>query len=381
MRLLYLLTFSISFFLQNNIYSQTNGKSNNFIITGEIKGKDTGAVILWYTDNEHYLHRDTVKLKNGKFIFTGISNNACEAMLWTDINKRVYDDKSMLRFILEPGNVGIFCNADDATNAKVTGLKSQAEKEKWDQKKNYLTEENNQSYERAALNRYKVRMMDLDYISNHKNSYLSGYLLSHHKRRISIDSLQFFYSALTKKVKRSNLGHDILSYLYPLTTDISFRDANPIFGPEYNARLKNIKSIYDISIPDTSGSKINLGTFKGRYLIIDFWASWCGPCLENIPQIKKLKERYKDDSLQLVSYSVDINGNKWKAAIRKNNFSGLQVSDLNGFSGLLPVYCKLAVGVPTYMLFDKTGNLINADLPQPGEAALNKILDKLFEKE
>ena len=99
---------------------------------------------------------------------------------------------------------------------------------------------------------------------------------------------------------------------------------------------------------------------------------------KNIPFIKKLKEHYKNDSLQLISYSVDTDGNKWKAAIRKNNFSGLQVSDLNGFSGLLPVYCKLAIGVPTYMLFDKNGKLINADLPQPGDSALNKILDKLF---
>jgi thiol-disulfide isomerase/thioredoxin len=123
---------------------------------------------------------------------------------------------------------------------------------------------------------------------------------------------------------------------------------------------------------------ITLSKFKGQYVIIDFWASWCPPCIENIPYIKKLKEDYKNDSLQILSYSVDTDGKKWKAAIRKYAFFGTQVSDLNGFYGLLPVYCKLAVGVPRYMLFDKLGNQINADLPQPGNPELNKILDGIL---
>ena len=378
MRLLYLLNFFISFFSINNINSQPNSKNSNFVINGEIIGKDTGAVILWYVDSEHHHHHDTTSLKNGKFNFTGNANNASEGILWTDLKNKIFDHKTVLRFILEPGNISILCKGDDALHALVTGSKAQIEKQNWDKKKSPLTNKENEGYTTLQSNRHTIRLMDLNYISRHKNSYLSGYLLSHHKRRMSIDSLQFFYTALTKKIKQSNFGYDILSYLYPLTNDFKFRNKNPIFGLDFNTRLKNIKSIYNIRIPDTSGNKINIGIFKGQYLIIDFWASWCGPCIENIPFIKKLKEHYKNDSLQLISYSVDTDGNKWKAAIRKNNFSGLQVSDLNGFSGLLPVYCKLAIGVPTYMLFDKNGKLINTDLPQPGDSALNKILDKLF---
>ena len=381
MRLLYLLNFSISFFLLNSIYSQPNSNNSNFIINGDVIGRDTGSVILWYVDNENAHPHDTTMLKKGKFNFTGNANNASEGILWTDMKNKVFDHKTVLRFILEPGNISILCKSDDALHALVKGSKAQIEKQKWDKAKLPLTDKDNEAYTTSQSNRNTIRFMDLNYISNHKNSYLSGYLLSHHKRRISIDSLQFFYTALTKKVKRSNFGYDILSYLYPLTNDLKFRDKNPIFGLDFNSQLKKIKSIYDISIPDTSGNKINLSIFKGQYLIIDFWASWCGPCIENIPYIKKLKERYKEDFIQLISYSVDTDGNKWKAAIKKHNFSGLQISDLNTFSGLLPVYCKLAVGVPTYMLFDKNGILINTDLPQPGESALNTILDKLFDKQ
>jgi thiol-disulfide isomerase/thioredoxin len=353
-------------------------------------------VVLWYADAQQQMHRDTSTLKNGNFSFTGNANIASEALLWTDINNHIYDDKTMLRFILEPGNIFIACNNEDAIHAVVAGSKAQIEKQEWDKQKLNLIAKKNQQlntadslyklhkisaaimYKKIKVSKYTIMSMDVDYISRHRNSYLSGYLLSHHKPRLSVDSLQMLYTSLADKVKRSNLGFDILSYLYPLTTDISFRNQNPIFGSTFNSLLKAITSVYDISIPDSSGKMVSLSKFKGQYLIIDFWASWCHPCIENIPFIQKLKRKYKNDSLQILSYSVDTDGKKWKTAIRKYEFSGTQVSDLNGFYGLLPVYCKVAVGVPRYMLFDKSGKLINTDLPQPDNPELNKILDGIL---
>ncbi len=396
MRLLYLLNFSLSLFYLTNADGQINAANNNFTIKGTITGKDTGRVILWYVDPQKYIHRDTCHLKNGTYNFTGNTNIASEALLWTDINNHIYDHKTMLRFILEPGSIVITCSNEDAVHAVVTGSKAQIEKQQWDQKKSNLIAQKKQQlkiadslyklrkinadtmYKKIVASRYSIIEMDIDYISKYHNSYLSGYLLSHHKRKIPVDSLQMLYSSLADKVKQSNLGFDILSYLYPLTTDITFRNLNSIFGSDFNSRLKEITSIYDISIPDSSGNMINLSKFKGQYLIIDFWASWCPPCIENIPYIKKLKQEYKNDSLQILSYSVDTDGSKWKTAIRQHDFTGIHVSDLNGFYGLLPVYCKLAVGVPRYMLFNKTGKLINTDLPQPGNPMLNNILDTLL---
>jgi thiol-disulfide isomerase/thioredoxin len=396
MRLLYLLSLSLSLFYPANTDGQINATNNNFTINGTITGKDTGRVVLWYADPQQQIHRDTSVLKNGNYSFNGIANFAGEALLWTDINNHIYDHQTMLRFILEPGSIFISCNNEDAVHAAVTGSKAQIEKQQWDQQKLNLIAQKKQQlkiadslyklrkinagtmYKKIEASKYSIINMDIDYISRQHNSYLSGYLLSQHKRKISVDSLQMLYSALTDKVKRSNVGFDILSYLYPLTSDITFRNLNPIFGSNFDSRLNKINSIYDISIPDSSGNMITLSKFKGQYVIIDFWASWCPPCIENIPYIKKLKEDYKNDSLQILSYSVDTDGKKWKAAIRKYAFFGTQVSDLNGFYGLLPVYCKLAVGVPRYMLFDKLGNQINADLPQPGNPELNKILDGIL---
>lgn len=396
MRLLYLFNFSLAFFLLPNADGQTITAKKNFVINGKITGKDTGRVVLWYVDPENFVHRDTAYLSNEEFLFSGNANIASEAILWTDINNHIYDHKSMLRFILEPGNISISCNNDDAVHAMVTGSKAQTEKQQWDQQKLNLTARKKQllktadslyklhkinaaaMYKKIEAARYSIVSMDIDYISRHHNSYVSGYLLSHHKRKLSIDSLQMLYVMLTDKVKRSNLGFDILSYLYPLTADISFRTQNPVFGSGFNSRLKKIKSLYDISVPDSSGNMVSLSMFKGKYLIIDFWASWCSPCIENIPFLKILKETHKDDALKILSYSVDTDGEKWRSAIRKNDFTGIHVSDLNGFYWLLPVYCKLAVGVPRYMLFDKTGKLINDDLPQPGNPELNKILDAVL---
>ena len=395
MRLLNLLHFSIAVFFLTDANGQTS-TVNNFVINGTIAGKDTGRVILWYADPQQQIHRDTSVLKDGNYSFTGNANIAGEALLWTDINNHIYDDKTMLRFILEPGSILINCNNEDAVHAVVTGSKAQTEKQEWDQQKLQLIAQKNQQlksadslyklhkinaavmYKKIESGRYSTIDMDIKYISKHHSSYLSGYLLLRHKRKLTIDSLQILYSSLTDKVKQSSLGFEVLSYLYPLTTDTKFRNQNPVFGSDFNSRLNTVNSIYDISIPDSAGNMISLSQFKGQYLIIDFWASWCAPCIENIPFIKKLKESYKYDSLQILSYSVDTDIKKWKAAISKYQFSGIQVSDLNGFYGLLPVYCKLAVGVPMYMLFDKSGKLIKTDLPQPGNPELNKILDAIL---
>ncbi len=358
---------SFALLITNIVFSQS-ANSNKFTVTGKIFDRDTGFVVLYYTDPEIGNYIDSATLKNGEFKFAGKVNRVSDAHLWTDTTNHNFSDSSVVRFLLEPGNIFLTYSKGNAT---ITGSKSQLEKENFNKEKSALHILKNQQQEES---------IDLAYIRQHKNSYLSGFLLSSYKRKLPIDTLQMYYNLLSNEVKASSEGKKVIEYIYPLTDDVGFRNKNPIHGSEYNKRLNEIKSVYDLSLIDTAGNKVSLKTFKGRYLLIDFWASWCKPCIQNFPFMEKLIEKYKSNPIQFIAVSLDTNSDTWKNAIKKHHLQGWQLSDLYGFDGILPVYCKVVTSIPRYILIGKDGNIMNYDTPQPMDPELKILIDKLFKK-
>jgi thiol-disulfide isomerase/thioredoxin len=401
----YVFIFCVAISLINKANSQLIERNDQFILNGEIIGKDTGSVILWHVDKNNKAVADTVKLNKGKFRFLGTVNRACEALLWTDLRNRDFDDPSVIRFLLEPGTIYISHNVKDAVNSIIIGSESQSEKDSWDRAKLTLLNSNNQYYEtiKSLAKLYKtdktpeledqinqvagkidsineiIKGSDLKYIREHLNSYLSGYLLSKHTRKLSVDSIQMLYNKLAQPVKNSSLGHLVLEYVYPLTDDNEFRKANPLIGTEFDQRLRKINSIYDLDLRDTAGNIVVLSSFKGKYLVLDFWASWCKPCIENIPAVNQMVKYYKSDSIQFISISLDYDIHAWKQAIIKHHFTGIQLSDSTGFNSLVAIYCKV-LWVPTYIIAGQNGRIIKYNAPQAIEPELKTLLDNLLKQ-
>lgn len=110
-------------------------------------------------------------------------------------------------------------------------------------------------------------------------------------------------------------------------------------------------------IKDTAGNDIKLEKFKGKWLLIDFWASWCGPCRKNNPLLKEFFLKYHDKGLEVLSISVDTDIEKWKKAIIKDEMNWHQGSDLLGQeSGVGKTYQINAV--PIYYLLSPEGHII-----------------------
>ncbi|HSZ85520.1 MAG TPA: TlpA disulfide reductase family protein, partial [Puia sp.] len=225
----------------------------------------------------------------------------------------------------------------------------------------------------------RIKILDIQYIKMHPNSYLSGYLLWQHRRKLSVDSLQMFYSTMRNEVKKSSLGYSVLYELYHLTNDNDFKKANPLIDLEFDQRLSKINSVCDLSLRDTLGNIIKLSFFKGKYLVIDFWAAWCKPCVANIPALKQLFKYYKSDSIRFISISFDNNADEWKKAMKKYNFTGVQFYDFNGFDGIAAIYCKV-LWVPKYIIADQNGKIINYDAPQASNPELKILLDNLLKR-
>lgn len=402
MRLPYFLNLSFILFLINSVFGQSIDNTA-FNVTGKIIGRDTGIVVLYYTDPKIGINKDSVILKNGEFKFTGQVNRISDAYLWTDTSNLNFGDLSVVRFLLEPGNIYIIYKN---RNAIIKGSESQEEKEHFEKenaslfipKKQFENEidslYNLFKYKPDSLTRNHIEILytkispinaritplHFAYIRNHPDSYFSAFLLSSYKRRLSLDTLQVYYSLLGIDAKSSTEGKKILEYIYPLTNDVEFRNENPLYGPGYNKKLNELESVYDISSKNASGKLVHFKDFKGQYLLIDFWASWCQPCIANFPFMKKLMEDYKSDPIQFIAVSLDTRGTDWRNAILKHHLTGIQLSDLKGFSGILPVYCKVVTSIPRYVLIDKKGKIINYDTPHPMNPRLKIMIDDLLGK-
>jgi thiol-disulfide isomerase/thioredoxin len=126
----------------------------------------------------------------------------------------------------------------------------------------------------------------------------------------------------------------------------------------------------DFSIADTSGKPLQLSSLKGKYVLVDFWASWCGPCRKENPNVVAAYQKYHDKGFEIVGVSLDTQKDAWMKAIAKDGLAWNHVSDLKGWqSGIVKQFGIHAV--PTSFLLDKDGKVIANNLR--GEALLEKL--------
>jgi thiol-disulfide isomerase/thioredoxin len=118
------------------------------------------------------------------------------------------------------------------------------------------------------------------------------------------------------------------------------------------------KPVADFSMADTTGVKHSLATYRGKYVLLDFWGHWCSPCIQAMPKVKALHEQYTD-KLAIIGVAMEDadDAKLWKRAIRQHAVPGLQLSELQTDKG--PVIAGYNVtAFPTYMLLDRQGALV-----------------------
>jgi peroxiredoxin len=117
----------------------------------------------------------------------------------------------------------------------------------------------------------------------------------------------------------------------------------------------------EISLPDAKGNTVSLSSFKGKVVLIDFWASWCGPCRKSNPQVVKLYNKYKQQGFEVFGVSLDENKAAWKRAIKTDKINYTQVIDTKIWEG--EVAYKYGIeAIPTTFLLDKEGKIVAIDL-------------------
>ncbi len=127
------------------------------------------------------------------------------------------------------------------------------------------------------------------------------------------------------------------------------------------------------TLQTAEGKSVSLSSYRGKYVLVDFWASWCGPCREENPNVVRAYNQFKDKNFEVLSISVDANRAAWVNAVKEDGLPWTQVLDLKGKNSTALAYA--VTGIPDNVLIDPQGKIVATGLRGAGlQAALSKFL-------
>lgn len=175
-------------------------------------------------------------------------------------------------------------------------------------------------------------------------------------------------------------------------TDYEAKESKYILTDYQKAKMKTLKeklskdnkegqAAPDFKCPDINGKMVSLSDFKGKVVVVDVWATWCGPCKKEIPHFKKLEKAYHGNSdVVFISVSIDEEKDKqkWADFVKKEELAGIQLFAGGWKSDIVKAY--EIKGIPRFIAVGKNGTLVSSAAPRPSTPDLKTLIDKLLEQ-
>lgn len=347
--------------------NKSSGKSA-YTLTGSITGLDSGWVYLYHPEKNREIP-DSTLIQNGQFEFKGSTDQPEFVLLGYE---QFGQKRFPLGFFLEGGNISLHGTVDSLFKAEVVGSRAQEEYKKFNELRRPIEEKQKKLYEdyqMAAMSgdSQKAENIQKEYesleaenknlvsqfVKDNPNSYVSAFQLAQtFAYDIDPTTVEPLYNGLHEKVKSSYFGQAIKKSL-----DAAKTTAIGSKAP-------------DFTLNDINGNPVSLSSFKGKYTLIDFWASWCGPCRVENPNVVKAYHAYKSKGFEILGVSLDEKKDKWEQAIKHDNLDWPQVSDLKGWESSVAALYEVRA-IPMNFLLDKDGKIIAKNLR--GEQLLKKL--------
>ncbi|MDR1737405.1 MAG: TlpA family protein disulfide reductase [Candidatus Symbiothrix sp.] len=135
----------------------------------------------------------------------------------------------------------------------------------------------------------------------------------------------------------------------------------------------------DFTVEDTNGKAVKLSDLKGKVVYIDFWATWCGPCIKEIPSLKQLESEYHNKNIAFVSISIDAEKDrpKWKNYVSSHGLQGLQWYAPEAAHKEISAAYQIH-SIPRFILIDKNGKVVMSDAPRPSSSEIRPLIDRML---
>ncbi|WP_345949319.1 TlpA disulfide reductase family protein [Mucilaginibacter sp. PAMB04274] len=329
-------------------------KSNpGYTITGTVSGLENGTWLylrLAKPDKDI----DSCQVSGGRFQMKGrIQQKATQVFLHTARYT------NYVAFWLENVPIQIQVKAGEFKKGIITGSATEEENKWFEQLKKPLTiqvdsieEARNATQDQATRKKLSDQLsglkkkeiqMDRNYVRNHPKSLIAAHVLSVYARTWGKDTAAVLYSGMSSDLKKSSYGREVSEFI-ALNRDIK------LGGPYVDFQQTN-----------TRGKQIKLSGIKAKYLLLDFWASWCGPCREENPNLVKTYAQFKDKGFAVLGVSLDENKKYWLKAVADDKLTWENVSDLRGDQNKAAMIYGISA-IPNNFLIDAKGTVIARNL-------------------
>lgn len=358
-------------------------QAGNYRIEGKITS-DNPPEHVYLTYGKSY--PDSAKVVDGNYVFTGKVDYITTAWLIASHDGKPFDRErdsrsyDVLFLYLEGGAPTIKVNSGDSVKyGKITESQINADYKRFlDATDPYESQVDalEAKYAEHAANPDSLSVGQAEYfrIMKERDAAIRKFM------GVNPDSF-INYRALELLMMSDN-GWDP-DQLEALMKGMSEKVRNSEQGKSFAAEIKAKQTIYvgriapEFTQDDADGNPVSLADFRGRYVLVDFWASWCAPCRDENPTVVKAYERFHDKGLEIIGVSLDEKKDAWLAAIKKDGLLWLHVSDLKGwYNAVAQLYGVKSV--PANFLIDPQGRIIAVDLRGAAlEQKLEEVLGKM----
>ena len=356
-KIVFIITSALLFVACNNL------KDNEFLISGTANGIENGKKVFIEVQTETgTLAKDTAVVTDGKFELKGITEEIDLGFI------RIENEQINLPLILEEGKIEINIVKDSLHKSTLGGTPNNDKFQKFNTESRAISEkvakfekDNGPEMQKAQMSNDTVTINKLlkeykkfqnemnDYskkfIKENPDAYLSVLLLENFLMRqyLTPEDIKSYFEGLDKDVKETKSGKKIKTALDSMSAIVIGKPA-----PNFSA-------------PSPEGKTISLKESLGKVTIIDFWASWCGPCRAENPNVVALYNEFHPQGLNIIGVSLDKDAAKWKEAIAKDGLIWPHVSNLKFWED--PIAKQYNVqSIPATFILDEKGNIVAKDL-------------------
>ncbi len=368
----------LSALILSGLLTSFSGKQEGpgYTLKGTIKGLTTGIAYLEFKEGNTIII-DSAKIAAGQFVFKG---KVKEPLLYTI---KLKDGTGGKTFLLDNEKITFEAKKDSLNSGKIRGAKQDSIYSlfyKRDFAKVRAQAAPIYKISDSLTQKGKVKLtpeqkIDMDkrwakvtvfgdsltvkFVKEHKDKVAAALIINERILKYSsAEKAKELCAILTPEMQKAHYGKKLKSEL-----DILDKTAIGAVAPEF-------------SQTDINGKIVKLSDFKGKYVLVDFWASWCGPCRKENPNVVLAYKTYHDKGFEILGVSLDDKKNLWEKAIEKDGLTWTHVSDLKGWKNEVAAQYGVKL-VPTNYLIGPDGKIIAKNLR---EEALQIKLKEIFSK-